>query len=274
MFNSAPEVLDMASPKFEIVERNLRYTMRFFSLANDQGEIREMPGVSLVSSGIEYSVFNSALLSAPVFDNPGELERRIVMPAVHFAGRGLPWSYWVCEDLMETPLRRKARRIFSERGLRMITEAPGMMAERVLPATRRLPKIECQPVSNAQTRFAFTHISSIAFHIPFPTSRQIYNEERSWRGDFKGYVGYADGIPVATTAIMVAAGAVGVYSVSTLPDHRGKGFGEALLREVLQQTFKETGVERTVLQSTPAGHAMYEKMGYRAVTKFTVYLSA
>ncbi len=36
-------------------------------------------------------------------------------------------------------------------------------------------------------------------------------------------------------------------------------------------TRREHGLERSILQSTPAGYRLYERMGYRTVTKVAVY---
>jgi predicted acetyltransferase len=71
----------------------------------------------------------------------------------------------------------------------------------------------------------------------------------------------------------MAAESIGVYSVSTLPQYRRKGYAESLMRQVVAQYTRETGIERSVLQATRAGFDMYRKMGYRAVSHFTVYMS-
>jgi len=71
----------------------------------------------------------------------------------------------------------------------------------------------------------------------------------------------------------VAAGVAGVYSVGTLPGKRRRGYAEALMREVLDRVHAETGVERTILQSTRTGFSMYSRMGYRPMTNFTVFIT-
>jgi predicted acetyltransferase len=43
------------------------------------------------------------------------------------------------------------------------------------------------------------------------------------------------------------------------------------MRHALKEARREHGIERTTLQSTPAGYGIYERMGYRTVTKVTVY---
>ena len=43
------------------------------------------------------------------------------------------------------------------------------------------------------------------------------------------------------------------------------------MRHALREMQQEHGVERTILQSTPAGYHLYERMGYRPVTTVAVY---
>jgi len=80
-----------------------------------------------------------------------------------------------------------------------------------------------------------------------------------------------DGEPVSTTALVVGGGAVGVYNVATLPGRQRHGYGEAVMRYALQEAQREHGIERSILQSTPAGYKLYERMGYRTVTRVSVY---
>lgn len=260
-------------PDYMVVEENLRSAMRFFGQADERGLLSEAPGLSLIFSGIDYSVFNSALLSTPVATDPEDLENRIATARSHFGPRGLRWSFWVCEDLVDRSIRRQARRAFAAERLRPFTDPPGMLAESLARPSRALPAIECRRVCDGPTRVAFAHITCIAFEIPYAVAKQVYEPERAWMGDYSGWLAYANGVPVATAATVVAGGSVGVYSVATLPAWRHRGYAEGLLRHVLGEIRASTGIERTVLQSSKSGLALYEKLGYRTVTRFIVYLS-
>jgi ribosomal protein S18 acetylase RimI-like enzyme len=86
-------------------------------------------------------------------------------------------------------------------------------------------------------------------------------------------VGYSAGQPVTSAAVVMGAGAAGVYNVATIPGRQRKGFGETVVRHALEEVRREYGIERTILQSTPAGYHLYERMGYRTVTRVAVYSS-
>jgi len=62
-------------------------------------------------------------------------------------------------------------------------------------------------------------------------------------------------------------------NVATLPGSQRRGFGEAVMRHALAEVRKERGLERVILQSTPAGLRLYERMGFRQVARVAVYSS-
>ncbi|MDP3000677.1 MAG: GNAT family N-acetyltransferase [Bryobacterales bacterium] len=255
------------------IERNLRRAMRAFSLASEGGEARDMPGVTLVSSGVDYSVFNSAMLSSPAPDSDGGLDRRAAVAAVHFSMRRIGWSFWLCEDLLDPSTCRRAGDILARCNLRRLTEAPGMLAEALEPPLRPLPWLDYRRVADYRTRGEFCHVTSIAFHLPFGIAQTIYGSARFWQGDYRGWIGYRDSQAVATAATLAAGGAIGLYSVATLPEHRRQGCAEAIARHALAQASAESGEGPYVLQSTPAGYALYEQMGYRTAGHFTIYVA-
>ena len=76
---------------------------------------------------------------------------------------------------------------------------------------------------------------------------------------------------MSTAAVVAGGGAVGVYNVATLPGRQRCGYGEAVMRHALAEARREHGLERVILQSTPAGLRLYERMGFRTVTRVSVY---
>jgi len=148
-----------------------------------------------------------------------------------------------------------------------------MIARALAPPRRALPRIECVPVTDAPTRRAFGGITATCFDIPLTVARAVYESERAWHGAYRGFLGFVEGEPVSIVALVAGAGSLGVYSLATLPGARRQGYGEALLRAAVAMEDQRTGVERLVLQSTEAGHALYQRLGFREVTRFSVYLT-
>lgn len=253
------------------MEENLRAAMRFFGEASGSGEVRPLDGSIAMYSGLDYGVFNIALLTAPAPD--GHLETRLRDVARFFRERTLRWSFWLCEDLLDADARTRARHTFSNFGMRSISNPPGMLAQALLAPARPLPEIEVRRVANPATRDIFAEVTAVCFEIPYLVARAVYGREQAWRRDYEGFVALAEGKPVAIVAMVAAADAIGVYSLGTLPQFRRRGYGEALLRAAAADIAARTGLSRLVLQSTEAGYELYRRMGFRDVTRFSVYLT-
>lgn len=248
---------------------NLRESFRVIAASREGGEIRELHGVSVASAGVTFQMFNAAFLSGPVAKD-AELSQRILLPAMHFNTRRQEWAYWVCEDWMNPRTRRRSRRAFENCGLRHSVDLPGMVAEDIRPAVRPPSAIDVRRVCSGPTRDAFCAIGSVCFHVPLAWFQEVFDSPAVWE-HFAGYVGYADQEPVSTTAIVVGGGALGVYNVATLPGWQRRGFGETVMRSALADARRRLGIQRVILQSTPAGLRLYERMGFRRVTTVAVY---
>ena len=246
---------------------NLVCGMQFYGRARPSGEIRDGPAHCLIYCGLNYAAFNAAVLHATLVSGAAHLMRLIEEARDFYEPRGVRWTYWLCDASLDPALVRETPRIFRRYGMHVLTEAPGMVADSLPPGQ---PLIDVRPVADPPTRVAFARIISATFDIPQPVCSAVYEHERAWCGDMHGYVGYIAGKPVTTAALAEGGGTAGFYSVATLPAYRRKGYAQATMRQALQQ---RGGPARTVLQSTQAGLKLYEKMGYRAVTTFRVFIA-
>lgn len=258
-------------PAYETVERNLREAMQCYAFCSPQGEVREVEGVVIASSGIDYSVFNSVMFTSPV-DSVADLQARISHAEVHFRARGLGWSCWLCEDMLAPSVQKAARQFFASRRMKVAAQPPGMLADRIWPRERQPAKMEIRRVEDDRTRFDFADVASVVFALPFAISEKIYVPESTWRSKMTGWVGYESERAVSIVATVVSEGAVGVYSLATVPHYQRHGYAETLMRHALETAHRETGIEKSILQTTKAGIGLYKRMGYRPVTNFSVYL--
>lgn len=257
--------------EFAKVDDNLRVAMRFFGEATGTGQVSAIDDVQLVYSGLDYGVFNIGLLTRRIGkdrDLPS-----VLIDCARFYGppHNVRWSFWMCADNLDAATLRRSGEIFARAGMRAISHAPGMMARSLAPPVHALPAVECRAVCDSFTRSAFTELTKVCFDIPFPVARAVYESERAWGGDYRGFVGLAEGQPVSIVALVRTAGTLGIYSLGTLPSYRRKGYGEALLRAAIAQA--GTISEPLVLESTEAGFPLYVRLGFREVTRYTVYLT-
>lgn len=252
------------------MEENLRCALCTFARAKTSGEARGYPGITVCCADVNFSMFNSSVLTAPV-ENLSQLDERIKAAASYYSGRGLSWSCWLCREWVQPSVRGKVSEVMSRNGLHLVVDLPGMEAGRLAAASRRLPELVIRRVGDNPTRADFNHIMAATFGIPFSISRDVYESPTTWQGFLTGWVGYLDREPVATAASLVAGGVAGVYAVATMPQHRRKGYAEVVMRHALAQARVASGIEHTVLQSSDQGYRLYEKMGYRTVTRYAVF---
>ena len=172
---------------FENVADNLRESFRVVAAGRGNGEVRELPGVSIAAAGVTFQMFNAAFLSAPVLTE-AELQQRILLSMSHFNVRGLEWAYWVCEDWLDGRARRKSRQIFERLGLRHSVDLPGMVAESIAPPVKPLPTLTVRRVGDTATREAFCAIGSICFHVPITWFREVF-DNRIGLGPFRRICG-------------------------------------------------------------------------------------
>jgi len=216
-------------------------------------------------------MFNAAFLSAPVASE-GQMDLRAAQAGVYFAARGQRWSYWICHGWLERRTRKRLQQLLRKRNLYQAVELPGMLAEELAPPVRKLPAIQIRRVCNGPVKEAFCAIGSTCFNVPLAWFCEVFDSRTIWR-DFAAFVGYVDGEPVSTAATVIGGGAVGVYNVATMPGRRSAGYGEAVMRHALEEARREHGLSLTILQSTPQGFDLYQRMGYRTVTTIGVYCS-
>ncbi|HYZ87271.1 MAG TPA: GNAT family N-acetyltransferase [Bryobacteraceae bacterium] len=256
---------------FEAAEANLRAAMRCYARCTPLGEVREHPGLVLTSSGVNFSVFNSAMLTAPV-KTPQELELRIATAKVYFRQRGLQWSFWVCVELLDSQTRRYLPDLFRRANLRMVAEPPGLVAEELAAPVRPLPDLDILPILDSRTRCDFALLSNQVFRLPMPIASAIYAPESTWNGPMTGYIGYLYGDPVSILATVVSDGVIGIYSVGTVGAYQRHGFAERLVRHAIEDQAPRNGSCRSALQSTEAGLRLYRKLGYRQATQFAIFV--
>lgn len=82
------------------------------------------------------------------------------------------------------------------------------------------------------------------------------------------FVGYRDGLPVATAASYVTDQVVDVTLVTCRPEFRGQGFGRA----VTQAAVDVAPGKPAMLIASDDGQPVYRSMGFRSLTRFTLWI--
>lgn len=85
------------------------------------------------------------------------------------------------------------------------------------------------------------------------------------------YVGYTDGEPVTTGLGVRTDRTIGVYNIATIESARRQGLGAAMTVRVAADGAAE-GCDVAILQASPMGLPIYERLGYRTVVEYDGYV--
>lgn len=263
--------------EFESLEANLRQSFRVLAQGRPHADVREIEGVSIASLGAEFQMFNAAFLNSRVTGRE-DLEGRLARAQAVFKARRMAWAFWICEDWLAWPARRSLPGVCEKFGLRAVAEMPGMVADslretrRVSLPRRDAPRMEVVLARSARTMADFRSVGSVCFHVPAAWFREVFDDSMPAR-EFVCWVGYRDGLPVATAATVVSHNVIGVYNVATMPEERGRGYGEAITRHAIGEAARQSGLMRVILQSTAQGERLYKRLGFREVSRVIVFNS-
>jgi GNAT superfamily N-acetyltransferase len=254
-----------------VIAGNLRSAMGAYSRSTAEGAALDLGPAGAFSSGVDYAVFNAMVLSEPV--TSVRLARVLDQGEEFYRERGLGWSCWLDETMVQSNGGPRAARVLEARGMRWIAEHEGMLTSRIRPDRGQLPEVPTRAVADQRTREDFVEVCSRVFLLPEEITRRIYGSASFWNGVMRGWVGYSEGRPVCIAVSAADQDSVGLYSVGTMPGFRRRGYGESITRHAIGEATGRSGLSRWSLQSTPEGLKMYRRMGYQVRTRISVWAS-
>lgn len=84
---------------------------------------------------------------------------------------------------------------------------------------------------------------------------------------FEIYAAYENDTPVTTGILVLHANAAGIYYIATVPAHRKKGYGTAMMQYLIQRA-RDKGYHLAVLQASREGKPLYERLGFKECCVF------
>ena len=220
------------------------------------------------TTGLPLSAFNGA--TAATFTET-TADARIDQVLDYFRELKIDMSWWVGPT--STPADLGERLV--ARGLVADGVAPGMAVS--LEGWTPPPVPEGLVVEPTLDVASFRRAMEVMFAgFEMPADLLVPFEER-FRGFCVGpgaiqrtFLATAEGMPVATSLGMVVDDVVGIYNVATAPDARRRGFGGAITAAAMAYG-RELGARWAILESSPMGVSVYERLGFRQVCEVVVY---
>ena len=158
--------------------------------------------------------------------------------------------------------------------LMQVSDAPGMVIESPLPE-KAVPKgIDIRPVTDIAGISDFTLVtreSYLSLGMPEFVSEQIFaTPSRMLKPHLSWVVAYDAGRPVSAAMTLFSHGIAGLYWVGTLMCHRGMGLAESCAGYLINEAFRR-GASLVVLQASKFGAPLYQRMGFKEVTRYPWY---
>jgi GNAT superfamily N-acetyltransferase len=245
-------------------DRNYFEAWRLLASASDQGIVEEENGVLIAAPGGTIVWLNIVFVTQPLGKPRAQLERAFD----RLDERGMPFLLRIREGLDGASERAAVESL----GLRYTDSIPGM-ALAPMPAQAATPPegLDIRPVRDAATFGAFSDIIASTFDIDPSVCREVLTPKLVELVNAHWYLGYADGKPVAGSALITTDGVAGVHYVGTLASYRRRGFGEAMTRHAVDEGAK-AGCRSSTLQASEMGQPIYERMGFRVVTSYKTFV--
>ncbi len=225
---------------------------------------------------------------------------RIVSAIPHIPYNGILHTAWLSSAAADAGIAAQAE-YFQSRGKQMIwavtpsTQPPDLAARLVrhgfslllyelagmaadldcLPETPPLPPgVEIREVDDLASLRQYTELVVRKWRLPPDCGEWIFDLHQQWGvGADKSrrrWLACKDNVPVAKVFLSLAAGAAGIYGVSTAPEARRQGIGGAVTAAALRAA-QQAGFRIGVLHSTDMGKGVYQSLGFEEHCKIGIY---
>lgn len=230
--------------------------------------VRDEPLLLLADSGLASDTFNKIARARLA---PERCMEEIGRAVGYFRSVGRPFAWWVGPASRPLDLEQRLRGL----GFECMERESGMLLglhdlrEAPLPAGLTVERVQ----SPAQLR-DLSRVLAASFEPPDPAVAPFYQAaaplilDRS--SPMRCFLGYVDGEPAGTSGLYLEGGAGGIYSVATQRAFRGRGIGSRLAWAAADEA-RRAGASLAVLQASPQGKAIYERLGFRDFCSFAEY---
>ena len=228
----------------------------------DGGLAARFGSVEVAALGLPVGFFN-AIFALESLSVPDDLAA--ALSAVR--ARQLPFVVHLRGDLDDGSVS-----VARELGLKQTAALPGMALP--LPATAPAPPqaLRVERVDDTPSYSACLEVAAEGFGMPLPVAEMAFPQSMFDDDGIRGYVAYADDEPVATATSIQLGSVLGIYSVATVPTRRRSGYGAAVTWHAIDDADPATSA--VVLQSSPDGFPVYQRMGFRTVVEYLEFEAA
>lgn len=234
--------------------------------------MQQTPDVLWFYTGVPHPLFNG--VDAASLD---AADCRPIVDALqaHIDARGAPAMWWIGPRSTSDALDA----VLVQQGLEPLGEVPGMAVDLVSLASDKaaIADFSVERVTNAKQQALWARIAAIGTEFSADAINVLEKLEATLNDDgYKAqhrYLGFLNGRPVASSALVLEAGVAGIYAVATIPEARKRGIGRIMTELPLREA-RQMGYRVGILQASSMGYPIYKKMGFGDVCAYRIYLQS
>ena len=224
--------------------------------------MHEVDGVVVCLSGLDDDEQNTALIEREPEDAAAALAEAERVFSAHGRSLGVDVERGRHPDV-DAALRAM--------GLEMVATRPAMaMRVQDLEPARVPEGVEIVPVTDPELLAGLVDVEVGAFETDRPVAEGLLAPSQLSLPNVRVYAALVEGRAVAQAVTNTHGGAVGVFGVATLPEYRRRGIGTAITAFAIDDVRDEADL--AWLQSTEMGRPLYERMGFRPVSDWDVWV--
>lgn len=242
------------------VDANYHSAWRLLTDIMERGAVADFDGLVATDTGLPVSWINIAFVTRPLQDPRTQISRAMEF----YEQRRSPFVVRIREGLDPA-----AEAACEEFGLVHSGYVPGMASTAVTPPPAP-PDLDVEVVSSPEALAAFCDVMARGFDMPGEMTTAMFPAAVLRNADAEFYLGVAEGRPVATSALICSDDVAGVYNVSTVPEVRKRGYGEALTWHAIAAGATR-GCDMAALQASDMGRPIYERMGFNLVSPYRTF---
>ncbi|WP_026731680.1 GNAT family N-acetyltransferase [Fischerella sp. PCC 9605] len=223
------------------------------------------------TTGVCFPFFNGVLRAQL---NPDDIDTTITETLNYYTALQLPMFWWTGPETQPPDLRIH----LENHGLNCVSELPVMAIDlSTLPQQLPLPAdLDIALVNDSETLKHWVRVAMVGFEVPDTEFDRVLELELSLginSEQYKRFIGWWKGVPVATSELYLDAGVAGIYFVATLPEVRRQGLATAVVLAALQKA-RTLGYCVGMLQASQMGVNVYRRIGFQEYCKMGLYLWA
>jgi GNAT superfamily N-acetyltransferase len=228
------------------------------------GESRTFGAIRCSSVGAPIPLFNQAF----VFEEP--VVDELAQATSWLSERNVP--FWV------TAPESVAHAVADMAESAGLNPTSGTMPGMALAPLADLPAeangdVDIQPVTAASALANVAVVAGDAFGAPPDVARMLAPASMLDDDRCFWFVGYVDGDPAVCGQLLRTADVAGVYTIAVREQFRRRGLGAAISRAALAAG-RDSGCSVGVLQASPMGEPVYDRMGFETVTPYHLFVAS